>query len=442
MNRIDALKQDIAIEFQKLERITDRVKAENRNKTTEEIAEATALLDKIDSLQVELTMEERADQTTSRLAASRTPIPGREPGDSGIAQEDRKGFKTFGHMLQAVIRTGMTGVQSDSRLRTSWQDAESRVSSPSGLNEAIPSEGGFLVDKDVSTTLISSVHETSRLYDKVTWMPLSPGKNGIKLPGVDETSRADGSRWGGIRAYWADEAATVTKSAPKFRMIELSLHKLMALLYDTEELIEDAALLEAWCIKGFKEEMGFKFDDAVINGTGSGQPLGVLNGPCLVSITGETNQVAATIVAQNLMKAYQRNNSKAGAQWYINAECWPQLMQLNLPIGSAGVPLFTPPGGLTQAPMGAIFGRPIVELEQCAGVGTVGDIIFADFSKYVMIQRDMKQASSIHVRFLYDENVLRFTWRLDGQPMYSKALTPYKGTSSTVSPFTVVATRS
>ncbi|MDD5353003.1 MAG: phage major capsid protein [Candidatus Omnitrophica bacterium] len=435
MNAIDSLKLKIADEFNKLARMKEKVETEKRDKTVDEVAEANAILTNIETLEAELDMEVRAAKTAERIEARKPPVPGRETIADPNKDAGSRGFKTFGHFLQAVIRSNPSGYM-DPRLRV-----EERASA-SGLNESTPSEGGFLVDKDVAADLITSVHETAKLYNKVKWVPISEGKNGLKMKGIDETSRADGSRWGGIRGYWADEAALFTKSAPKFRVMELSLHKLIGLVYLTDELMEDASALEAVCTQGFKEEMGFKFDDAVINGTGSGQPLGILKAGCLVSITKETNQIAATIVAQNLMKAYQRNNSKSGAEWYINAECWPQLMQLNLPIGAAGIPLFTPPGGLSTAPLGSIFGRPINELEQCQALGTAGDIYFADFSKYVMIQRDMKQASSIHVRFLYDENVLRFTWRLDGQPIYASAITPYKGTSSTLSPFITIAVRS
>jgi hypothetical protein len=48
---------------------------------------------------------------------------------------------------------------------------------------------------------------------------------------------------------------------------------------------------------------------------------------------------------------------------------------------------------------------------------------------------------SMHVRFLYDEQVFRFVYRADGEPSWNSALTPYKGTT-TYSPFVALATRS
>jgi len=100
-----------------------------------------------------------------------------------------------------------------------------------------------------------------------------------------------------------------------------------------------------------------------------------------------------------------------------------------------------PPGGMSATPYGTLFGRPMLPIEQASTVGTVGDLILADMSQYVVAEKGgMQSASSLHVRFLYDEAVFRFTLRIDGQPMWSAPLTPSQG-SNTLSPFVTLATR-
>ena len=104
-------------------------------------------------------------------------------------------------------------------------------------------------------------------------------------------------------------------------------------------------------------------------------------------------------------------------------------------------PVYIPAGGLSEQPYGTLFGRPVITLEQCSEVGEIGDIILADIGQYLLIDKGgINATSSIHVRFLYDENVFRFIYRVDGQPVWSKALQPYKG-SATVSPFVALAKR-
>ena len=69
-------------------------------------------------------------------------------------------------------------------------------------------------------------------------------------------------------------------------------------------------------------------------------------------------------------------------------------------------------------------------------------MILGDFSQYLLIDKGgINAASSIHVRFLYDESVFRFIYRVDGQPIWNKPITPYKG-SNTLSPFVALAKRS
>jgi HK97 family phage major capsid protein len=72
----------------------------------------------------------------------------------------------------------------------------------------------------------------------------------------------------------------------------------------------------------------------------------------------------------------------------------------------------------------------------------VGDIILADFTQVIGIEKDAMQAdSSIHVKFITNETAFRFIYRYDAQPVWNAALTPFKG-SNTQSPFVALATRS
>ena len=172
-------------------------------------------------------------------------------------------------------------------------------------------------------------------------------------------------------------------------------------------------------------------------------PKGILATGPKVAITKEVGQKAKTIVAENIEKMYARMWSRglSNAAFFVNQDCWPQIFQLHHVVGTGGVPMFIPAGGISQAPFGTLLGRPIVPIEQCATLGTEGDIIFADFSQYKLIDKGGIQTdSSIHVRFVYDESVFRFVMRVDGQPMWATSLTPAQGTNK-VSPFITLAVR-
>jgi HK97 family phage major capsid protein len=338
-------------------------------------------------------------------------------------------FASFGEQMLAVYRAAAPDGRIDPRLTTR---------AASGLSESVPSDGGFLVQQDFVTDLLKRTYETGVLASRVSKIPLSTNANGLKINGVDETSRANGARWGGIQTYWENEADQLIASKPKFRVMDLSLKKLTGLCYATDELLQDAAALESVLRQGFAEEFGFKIDDAILTGTGTGQPLGILNSDALVKVSKENGQTEL-IRVENLFNMWSRlwGRSRTNAVWYINQEIEPLLFTMKI----GDVPVYIPAGGLSEAPYATLFGRPVVPLEQCSAAGEVGDIILADMSQYLLIDKGgINAASSIHVRFLYDENVYRFIYRIDGQPIWNKPLQPYKGSAS-VSPFVALASR-
>ena len=345
------------------------------------------------------------------------------------AKDNEKRFASFGEQLMAAYRAATPGGKVDERLTTR---------AASGLNESTPSDGGFLVQQDFVTELLKRTYETGILASKVKKIPISTNANGMKINAIDEDSRANGSRWGGVQTYWEGEADELTASKPKFRQMELSLKKLTGLCYATDELLQDAAALEAVIRQAFAEEFGFKIDDAILSGSGEGEPLGILNSGAIVTVAKEASQTDI-ITVENLIKMWNRlwSRSRANAVWYINQELEPYLYTLKI----GDKPVYIPAGGLSDKPYGTLFGRPVVPIEQCSAAGEVGDIILADIGQYLLIDKGgVKSASSIHVRFLYDENVFRFIYRVDGKPIWTKPLTPYKG-SATVSPFVTLAKR-
>jgi HK97 family phage major capsid protein len=127
--------------------------------------------------------------------------------------------------------------------------------------------------------------------------------------------------------------------------------------------------------------------------------------------------------------------------WLVNQDTLPQLYTMSLSVGTGGAPIFMPAGGLSQSPYNTILGRPVLPIEQCATLGTVGDIIFADLGGYILAEKGGLQSDmSIHVKFDTDESTFRFVMRIDGQPERATPLTPYKG-SNTTSHFVTLQTR-
>jgi HK97 family phage major capsid protein len=359
---------------------------------------------------------------------------GWRPSDVQIAAHGiTKDYKDFSDFLATVKKASIDGPASNEHQRLVKNAA-------SGANEAIDADGGFLVQQDFVSTLMEDTYQTGVLIGKCQRIPVSGASNGLTMNGVDESSRADGYRYGGIQAFWENEADLLTGSKPKFRKIELKLKKLTGLCYATDEVLADASALGGVIQRGFSSEFGFKLDDAVYRGGGAGQPLGIINSGALVTVAAEANQAADTVLFENIIKIYARCNGR-NPEWYINRQLIPQLAFLQIPVGTGGMPLFVPANGAAGRPYNSLLGLPINIIEQASAIGDVGDIVLADFNDYLLADKgNMESAVSIHVRFLYNESAYRFIMRIDGQPMRNSAITPFKG-ADTLSSFVTLAAR-
>ncbi|MGV7223281.1 MAG: phage major capsid protein [Nitrospinales bacterium] len=445
MKTVTEYKERLAELSGKLSEIKTNCIHESRDPGVEEVDVMNEIMDEMEVVEQLITTVERSDRTTHRVSSGRsiTQESAREKTRQDEAQEKKDRFGSFGEQLAAVMRAGTPNGHMDPRLRVGG-NVENRAAS--GMSIGVPSDGGFLVQPNFANEILKVTFETGQLARLCRRIPISVG-NSIKIPGLDETSRVAGSRQGGIRAYWADEATEKTGSKPKFRLMEMNLHKMIGLCYLTDELMDDAPALESFVKQGFVDEFAFQIDDAIIRGTGAGMPLGILNGGSLVSVTQESNQPADTLYYENVIKMWSRllPTAKAGSVWLINTDVTPALATMSFnhtALSGEGVAVYVPAGGASATPYGTLMGKPIIEIEQCSTLGDAGDIILANFGQGYMlaekggIQSDM----SIHVRFIYDEQVFRFVLRLDGQPMLRSAITPFKG-NNTLSHFVTTETR-
>jgi HK97 family phage major capsid protein len=308
---------------------------------------------------------------------------------------------------------------------------------PAGASATDGTAGGFLLEDQYSREMTALAYEGAWIAPMCDRRPTSKPLSALKIPGIDETSRADGSRFGGAFSWWAGEGtAPPTASLPRFKNLEMVTKKIIALLYGTDELMADAPLYEATIKRALIAEFGFKLDLGVLNGTGVGQPLGILNSSSLITVPKETGQASATIVGENINKMFKRlpAPSRYEAVWLANEDADEQLERL------AGNPGTYIPAGVNGNVFPLLKGRPVLTIEQCPAVGAVGDLVLADLSKYVILDGGMNSAISLHVRFDSDQALLRFTMRVDGRPSFTTPISPYNGTL-TRSPFIALGAR-
>ena len=416
------IKKEISELASKITQIEMQAENENRPMTTKEISDHCEMVGIMEGLEKFLPEPARSWQFNGKAVS--------------MNNLEKGPFRSLGEQMQVIAFSGRPGAQIDQRLYNVRAAA-------TGIGESQPTEAGFLVQNDFSNEILANVFSVGKIASLCRRISISTNSNSIEIPGLDETSRVAGSRWGGVQSYWLAEASEITATRPKFRKIKLVLKKQAVLIYVTDELLQDVSVLEEVIKRIASDEISFSLEDCIINGTGVGQPLGVLASPSLVSVPKETGQTAK-LLYENITNMWTRllGNSRANAVWVINQALESYLYTMSLSVGVGGSPVFMPGGGASAQPVSTLFGRPIITSEHCSAPGTVGDIILADFTNgYILAEKGgVQSAMSLHCRFTYDEQIFRFLFRCDGQPVLSSAVTPFKGTA-TQSHFVCLASR-
>ena len=407
-------------------------KDNNRGLTDAEKARDDAIQVELEALEADIKREERQIERERAVAVGQATPTGRV--EVGVDHATERPWTSFGEYMQAIAFASFPGAVPDPRLFAA-----------SGASAGAGTDGGFLVRADWTDALLNKTMGAAVLAPRCWSIPIGEGSDGLEAPYVNETSRATGSRWGGVQVYRSAETTAVTGGKPTFGKFELRLDDLKGLFYASQRLLRDATALEAIAMKAFSSEFAFKLDDEIIRGDGAGQCLGVLNSPALVTVAKENGQTSATVKSENVMKMFARMLASRifNSAWFINQELLPQLFQMYVAIGTSGQLVYMPPTGLASAPFGTLLGRPVFPIEQCSGLGTLGDILFLSLPEdYVLISKPMVAASSMHVRFIYDEMTYKWTYPIIGRPILQAAITPYKATTATtLSPFVALAAR-
>lgn len=313
-----------------------------------------------------------------------------------------------------------------------------------GMSESIGQDGGFLVQSDHAEDLYSNAKDAGFIASKCMEVICSSKSNSTTFNQVDETSLARGSLFGGISAAFVGEGGTISSSKPKFRQVDVKLNKLTAAAYITEEQLEDSSQLNSFVGNAFPYVMKDEIDYSVLWGNGANNLLGIFNSGALITVAKESGpQTADTIVGANINKMVDRLlNPNLGTTVFMgHPDTLAQLRTAYVALGSGtDKPVYADPG-LFPGSQANLAGYPFIVSQNCKALGDLGDLLLADFSKYVIFRKSgIKAAQSSHVEFLTDQMVFKWTLRVSGMPSLNNVLTDRHG-SNTRSPFITLEAR-
>lgn len=348
-------------------------------------------------------------------------------------QKDPKlGYDSQRDFLLDVMNAGKTGALTPQLkfLAAAGTDEANTLSDP---------HGGFLIPEGFSPGLRTLSYDDDPTASRVTDVPMQTQVLNINAR-VDKDHSTSVS--GGLTVARTTETQAPDSSRMKFEQVKLEATALMGLSYASEQLLERSpmsfvALLE----QGFRDEFAVKMLDEKLNGVGAGNPVGVINADCTITVAKESGQAADTILGANITKMRSRCWRYGRAVWLANHDTYDQLSVAHRSLTNDDVPLFVPGNGVDVPD--TLLGRPIFFTEFTKTVGDKGDIVLGVWDQYLwgtLGSRTPRRADSIHVRFTNHERTFKFWIENCGAPWWRTALTPKNG-ANTLSPFVVLAAR-
>ena len=127
-------------------------------------------------------------------------------------------------------------------------------------------DGGYLVTPQISSKIVQSIFETSPIRQLAAVENIS--SDALEL--IDDHDQAV--------AGWTSETGTIIEtSTPTLAKRNIQTHELYAQPKATQKLVDDSAIdIESWLANKISDIFSRKENTAFINGTGVGQPRGIL----------------------------------------------------------------------------------------------------------------------------------------------------------------------
>lgn len=280
-------------------------------------------------------------------------------------------------------------------------------------------DGGYAAPTDVARSVVAP--EVGALLTYCSQLPVTKGGS-LDVPVDVDTALASGSS---IIAAWEDEGDQHTQLTPNLNKNGFRLKKLIAMVPVTDELVEDSDAMAAYLPLALQTAVTRKVNDGIINGPGTGRPLGILKSDALITGTLSTvSQTAATINTGNIHEMLDRHLDPTRAMWVMNPSAYGQIVDMSEFDGASRT----------------LAGLPVFTTDACPAVGNAGDIILADMSRYLVALKNPLLNMSTHLWFDQDLTAFKLIFRMDGHPMLAAPITPQNG-SVTKSYFVTVSAR-
>jgi len=331
-------------------------------------------------------------------------------------------FRDFGEFIHSVRFN-----PADRRLQDLYHSGEEQREQSMGTG----TEGGFMVPNQFVGVLRSVEQQDGIFRPRSTVIPAgSPPDATITMPVLDQS--AGENMYGGVEVQWIAEGATKPATDAAIKEFSLTPKEVAAHVVITDKLLRNWPACQSVVGGLLRKAIVASEDTAFMNGTGVGQPQGVMSSGAVINYSRAT---ASTIALADVEGMYARLKMDGRPVWIASQTTLPQLMAM---VDAGSNRVWYPnndDGGLP----GTLMGIPIVLNDRAPALGSTGDLMLVDLA-YYMIKDGSGPflATSPHVHFTANKTVLKVFWNVDGQSWLNDPIPLEGSTANTVSPYIVL----
>jgi len=380
-----------------------------------------------------------------QFASTGQPTPGSTAISSGmtenVTKDPKGGYTNLADFVNDVMAGGVSPRirphASTNGFRLPRQFAKGIAAAQRGQSimadgqvGTIGSDGGFMIPPEYRPNF-DLRQPTARLNQFVTREPIR--SNTFIMPQPKDNTNASGAVANVTVGFTGEQTANSVSTA-KFEELSVPVHTYVGLV--KMSWITDTAqpAMSPNLFRYFGEALANTLDNKILNGTGSGQPLGLLVAATAANKGSVTRASAGLIKIADIAGMINKISDLNNSVWYACNSVKGELLQLVIGSSLAG---YVPQGALPNSvPFDTLLGRPIIYGDFGAALGTVGDLVLINTSKYIMpVLGTTEYAESLEFSFDTGQRFLRIIGACGGSPRY---ITPFTAANAEVRYDTVV----
>ncbi len=336
------------------------------------------------------------------------------PGSPTRATQYPEGV--FGGFVKAVFMSNKADprIQRDAlKALEEMYGASCESDAAKALGTSAGVSGAWLLPEQFIPQLMAIAGQNDVLYGKTMVIPVDGGE--IVIPALDPStaySEGQSAYYGGVTVTWGSDDDAAISTEPKFKQVRLKTNALKAFTRVKNSLMMRSAIaIDAVVGNLLGGAIGRARDYALLRGTGSGQPLGVLNSPAAIDVGGSSIDFA-TLAGMEDNVIPERD---ANYIWVVHTKKRSAIWSLQ----QTNNTLVTMLPDLRGRPQQVLLGRSVSYTDKTPfAAGDISNTVnLIDPSMIVCAEfQGIALAVSDQARFEQDETVIRAIMSIDAQP--------------------------